>query len=291
MGFLGITFNSKLKCSGLCQISASLHSSVSLSTLSTSILPLPPTPEQRFSTSEVFIPIICYQSENCAIIEVKNKMVAWYSDSFPWLPTTGTDWKVKIVDCQHGLQAPSCGLFQLLMREYEYGWNGRLKWKKNVLNETYLYYLKWTGSCLSSSICCHHFNRTVYSDDLSKLLRQRVLWVEFTYSGYHWKWLSLGGCVNVWNITVTGTMLKKIQTVINCKKINILNLYPLQINHFADFQPVSCGVSLVWTCLHIPLNTYLISWEITPLFYSVLFAFVNQKSHINEARIVKHQTC
>lgn len=48
--------------------------------------------------------------ESCGVIELENKMVAWYSDSFPWLQTAGTDWEVKIfLDCQHGRQAPSCG--------------------------------------------------------------------------------------------------------------------------------------------------------------------------------------
>lgn len=110
---------SKLKCKDFLLLllsDISLHALMwtTLGTLSTSILPLTPTREQRFSTSQVIIPIICYQRENWDIIQVKHKMVAWYSDSFPWLQTTGTKWKVKILDREHGVQAPSCGWFQVL---------------------------------------------------------------------------------------------------------------------------------------------------------------------------------
>lgn len=54
------------------------------STLSSSILPHPPTCEQRFSTLWVVIPIICYQRQSCAII-IEHKMVPWYCESFLWM--------------------------------------------------------------------------------------------------------------------------------------------------------------------------------------------------------------
>lgn len=76
-------------------------------------------------------PSFVIKRESCAIIEVKNKMVAWYSDSFPWLQTAGTDWKVKIWHRPHGTQAPSCGQVEVPQLSrwqiHGCGWNENYK--------------------------------------------------------------------------------------------------------------------------------------------------------------------
>lgn len=91
-----------------------LHSSVSLSTLTTSIHPHLPTREQRLCPSPVFIPIICYQrgelSYNGSWKKNTYQMVPWYCVTH----SAGC----KLLDriyCQRGARAPSTGPVLALM--------------------------------------------------------------------------------------------------------------------------------------------------------------------------------
>lgn len=82
--------NSNLTCRGSCQISASLCTHLYHS--------LPSALPSSHCLPHVHQDLAHHRSLNPSFdikgrAEVKNKMVAWYSDSFPWLQTAGTDWK------------------------------------------------------------------------------------------------------------------------------------------------------------------------------------------------------